>query len=664
MDYWLFVLVPLQISCPIEAILVKVAAAGLLTKHIGSTIESMFPHLKHLRSMYGCNVCGEGGEYETLTLDCPLFKYGRIIIDKWKVITVSPDSIAPVALLHPEAFHVEPKAIPHGNDSSHGMVISVPSGFSQSQAKGNSNSRSVHSDTNIKAPLDGPLTSGVRLTTAIHVTRQTVSSREEFATIAAHVEAQPSTESWDMANMTQGAQLTARMLKEAFEAIGGEMKRLALQWDDSLFVHLYLPSMQHFSEANAAYLEIIPPINPPARACVQLDSRPGAPDLLIVEILYRRLVAHIDVSPATDVSQRKVLHVQSVSMWAPSCIGPYSQAVMHNKFVHLAGQIPLIPETMQVLASSDDASQVAAVTAQLQLVLRHCTSIAIAMQTDFVKYLLWGTLYFSQKAYESKSALAEALTSLQSYLDQHGSADDGETDDEGEGDIQMDSYLLPPSGVQPRYWEPLVLWIALPSLPRGVDVELQPVIASLSHMKNRTTIKVNNDDDATPDSEEEEDEGQCEWTVPGDAQLVMERVQLDGEASHTIPVQMLYYPGTEAFFRAHALITLPSGDDQALAATVARAVQFLDEEAQSKLNQNECGNWGLESCQRLACGVPNIKIYISRQKSCCVGVDDFRRSLPTCLQGVATIIPVIGIGNLNGVEGDLCVEYFLSMRSH
>lgn len=24
--------------------------------------------------LYGINVCGEGGEYETVTLDCPLFK--------------------------------------------------------------------------------------------------------------------------------------------------------------------------------------------------------------------------------------------------------------------------------------------------------------------------------------------------------------------------------------------------------------------------------------------------------------------------------------------------------------------------------------------------------------------------------------------------------------
>lgn len=26
-----------------------------------------------LLRLYGSNVCGEGGEYETLTLDCPLF---------------------------------------------------------------------------------------------------------------------------------------------------------------------------------------------------------------------------------------------------------------------------------------------------------------------------------------------------------------------------------------------------------------------------------------------------------------------------------------------------------------------------------------------------------------------------------------------------------------
>jgi diphthamide synthase (EF-2-diphthine--ammonia ligase) len=34
----------------------------------------MEPHLVSLEGKYGVNVCGEGGEYETFTLDSPLFR--------------------------------------------------------------------------------------------------------------------------------------------------------------------------------------------------------------------------------------------------------------------------------------------------------------------------------------------------------------------------------------------------------------------------------------------------------------------------------------------------------------------------------------------------------------------------------------------------------------
>lgn len=47
---------------------------------------------------------------------------------------------------------------------------------------------------------------------------------------------------------------------------------------------------------------------------------------------------------------RQVLHVQSISSWAPSCIGPYSQATMLGGLVHMAGQIGLDPATMQLVA--------------------------------------------------------------------------------------------------------------------------------------------------------------------------------------------------------------------------------------------------------------------------------------------------------------------------
>ena len=39
----------------------------------------------------------------------------------------------------------------------------------------------------------------------------------------------------------------------------------------------------------------------------------------------------------------KVLHVKSLSEWAPLCIGPYSQAnVLNNSILYIAGFISLI----------------------------------------------------------------------------------------------------------------------------------------------------------------------------------------------------------------------------------------------------------------------------------------------------------------------------------
>ena len=63
-----------MIDSDINAIIVKVAVLGLEAKHLAMNIKEMLPILKELNTKYGINVCGEGGEYETITLDCPLFK--------------------------------------------------------------------------------------------------------------------------------------------------------------------------------------------------------------------------------------------------------------------------------------------------------------------------------------------------------------------------------------------------------------------------------------------------------------------------------------------------------------------------------------------------------------------------------------------------------------
>ena len=56
------------------AVIIKTATMGLDRHHVGKTLNELEPYLLHISDVYGCNPCGEGGEYETFTIDCPLFK--------------------------------------------------------------------------------------------------------------------------------------------------------------------------------------------------------------------------------------------------------------------------------------------------------------------------------------------------------------------------------------------------------------------------------------------------------------------------------------------------------------------------------------------------------------------------------------------------------------
>ena len=115
----------------IDARLIKVAAAGLdPERHLGKSIRSVEAYLHKLRAMYGINVCGEGGEYETLTLDCPLFRCGRIVIDEHEVVVAMPDSLAPVAWMRVVRFHIEKKAeAAVSRDGDLAEVIQVPDDY-------------------------------------------------------------------------------------------------------------------------------------------------------------------------------------------------------------------------------------------------------------------------------------------------------------------------------------------------------------------------------------------------------------------------------------------------------------------------------------------------------------------------------------------------------
>ena len=64
---------------------------------------------------------------------------------------------------------------------------------------------------------------------------------------------------------------------------------------------------------------------------------------------------------------------------APSAIGPYSQAVVHNNMVFCSGQIPLDPETMEIVGETA-AEQAQQVMINLEAVLK-------AAGSDFSKVI-------------------------------------------------------------------------------------------------------------------------------------------------------------------------------------------------------------------------------------------------------------------------------------
>lgn len=92
-----------------------------LSKH-RQTLGALEPTLQKLCDMYGVHPCGEGGEYESLVLDSPLFRQ-RLVLDECTPVLHSDDAFAPVAYLKARG-HLEPSATPAaGQAEAHALLM-------------------------------------------------------------------------------------------------------------------------------------------------------------------------------------------------------------------------------------------------------------------------------------------------------------------------------------------------------------------------------------------------------------------------------------------------------------------------------------------------------------------------------------------------------------
>lgn len=90
-----------------------------------------------------------------------------------------------------------------------------------------------------------------------------------------------------------------------------------LTWGNVVYIRLFLEDMASFGSANEVYVKHITELKcekgVPSRCCMQVCLPEAGMGGVLVEVT------------AASYSSKQVLHVQSISCWAPSCIGPYSQ---------------------------------------------------------------------------------------------------------------------------------------------------------------------------------------------------------------------------------------------------------------------------------------------------------------------------------------------------
>ncbi|CAM4570198.1 unnamed protein product [Lepidochelys olivacea] len=315
-----------MISSNIQALIIKVAAFGLdPDKHLGKTLDQMEPYLLELSKKYDVHVCGEGGEYETFTLDCPLFKK-KIVVDSSQVVVHSADAFAPVAYLRFLKLHLEDK-----EESSDKFMICSCS------CKVSCNEDSI-------APVseeDGPQKTPPIIWKLLE--HNSLQYRKPLECSGKSL----SGYQWVSGITARFLQLEGRSIQdaaqEAFSSLQANMNSKGLELKDIILVHLYMKNMKDFAVINSAYVTQFD-LCPPARVCVEAPLLDGV--LFCMDCLAHKCDVMIG-----DVHryQKQIMHVQSISHWAPANIGPYSQSIKVGEVLYCAGQIALVPCTMQLV---------------------------------------------------------------------------------------------------------------------------------------------------------------------------------------------------------------------------------------------------------------------------------------------------------------------------
>ncbi|CAE6401204.1 unnamed protein product [Rhizoctonia solani] len=315
-----------MIAAGVEAILIKVAGIGLKEQHLGKTLAQMEPIFHNLNDKFGAHICGEGGEYETLTLNCSAFKR-RITIKETKTIVHSDHSFATVAYLQIKDAVLEGKSQPTPATPTIPPLLDafgaeMEQDLIKQQKSLSQEPRSLTKDSTVFSTIDPQV---------VH--------QKDWVFIS-NVECNLSAQDIPIENEIASCLDTIKHLLQKSDS--------SLQPKHIVNTMLLLSDMDLFPRVNKAYAEYFG-TSPPSRACVAVDLPKGT-HVRVSCIAYKD---HPTSNP------RSGLHVQGISYWAPANIGPYSQAITAQCQTFVSGQIGLIPAQMSLPSPPSFATEAA-----------------------------------------------------------------------------------------------------------------------------------------------------------------------------------------------------------------------------------------------------------------------------------------------------------------
>lgn len=272
----------------VEAILVKTASVGLHPrKLLGKSLREVRPLLKRMDEQYGAHMAGEGGEFETIVLDCPLYKSEKLIVTSLEVIMVDENDYSPSG----HCVLGVTRAPKDASEQAAGAEV-----LAALASRGGSSGLSFPSDG--MAALPDP----TKLTAAPVDARDTGGSDEATAISAA---------------LEECSMVTIKHFAAPADAGGESLFAEVAQWLGEALLSPIACQLRGRQEARMSLLEaykrFAPRVSPPTLSFTLSDS----PQLELTV-----------VAAAADASvQKRVLHAQGLSCWAAGVPGRrYSQA--------------------------------------------------------------------------------------------------------------------------------------------------------------------------------------------------------------------------------------------------------------------------------------------------------------------------------------------------